>query len=120
MVNERIFITGGAGYIGSHVVKSLAEKGCDLLVFDNLSTGNRDAAVYGIPESSSVEETASLRPINPYGVSKMMVDNECLDNLPNSDYRRIDGRNAGRTAAKSVNDDQKTMTAIRGNGHAAG
>jgi UDP-glucose 4-epimerase len=151
MANEKIFITGGAGYIGSHVVKSLGEKGCDLLVFDNLSTGNRGAvlygdfvqgdlsdkgflhktladfrpdavvhfaasiivpesvqdplkyyrnntanalnlieacmavpvprflfsstaAVYGIPESSSVEETAPLRPINPYGVSKMMVE----------------------------------------------
>ncbi len=79
MVNERIFITGGAGYIGSHVVKSLAEKGYDLLVFDNLSAGNRDAAVYGIPESSSVEETASLRPINPYGVSKMMVEHILRD-----------------------------------------
>ncbi len=34
-----ILITGGAGYIGSHVVKQLLEKNEDLIVLDNLSTG---------------------------------------------------------------------------------
>lgn len=36
-----ILITGGAGYIGSHVVKELRRQGCRLLVYDNLSTGHR-------------------------------------------------------------------------------
>jgi len=44
---------------------------------------------------------------------------KCLDNLPDSDYKRTAWRNAGRVAAKSVNDDQKTMTPIKGNGHVA-
>lgn len=43
----KIFVTGGAGYIGSHVVKSLGENGHDLLVFDNLSTGHDWAVLYG-------------------------------------------------------------------------
>ena len=34
-----ILITGGAGYIGSHVVKQLLEQGKDIVVVDNLSTG---------------------------------------------------------------------------------
>jgi len=147
----KIFITGGAGYIGSHVVKALGEKGHDLLVYDNLSSGNREAvlhgdlvvgdladggllnrtlagfqpdavihfaafivvpesvreplkyyrnntvnalnlieacvrqqtpnflfsstaAVYGIPASGQVDEATLLSPINPYGSSKMMVE----------------------------------------------
>jgi len=34
----RILVTGGAGYIGSHVVKALGEQGHELLIYDNLST----------------------------------------------------------------------------------
>lgn len=43
----RILITGGAGYIGSHVVKLLGKKGHDLLIYDNLSTGHRESVLYG-------------------------------------------------------------------------
>jgi len=42
-----LFITGGAGYIGSHVVKALGEAGHNLLIFDNLSTGHEWAVLYG-------------------------------------------------------------------------
>lgn len=34
-----ILITGGAGYIGSHIVRQLSEQGLDVIVYDNLSTG---------------------------------------------------------------------------------
>ena len=43
----QIFITGGAGYIGSHVVKALGEAGHDVLTYDNLSTGHEWAVLYG-------------------------------------------------------------------------
>lgn len=43
----KIFVTGGAGYIGSHVVLALGEAGHDVLVYDNLSTGNRKAVLHG-------------------------------------------------------------------------
>jgi UDP-glucose 4-epimerase len=43
----RILVTGGAGYIGSHVVKMLGDRGHDILTYDNLSTGNRWAVLAG-------------------------------------------------------------------------
>lgn len=45
--NGSILVTGGAGYIGSHVVKLLGEQGENVVVLDNLSTGNEEAVLYG-------------------------------------------------------------------------
>ncbi|MEU5161492.1 UDP-glucose 4-epimerase GalE [Streptomyces sp. NPDC020875] len=41
-------ITGGAGYIGSHVVKAMTEAGEDVVVLDDLSTGNPARVPQGI------------------------------------------------------------------------
>jgi len=42
-----ILVTGGAGYIGSHVVRQLTEAGNEVVVYDNLSTGSADALIHG-------------------------------------------------------------------------
>lgn len=39
----KVLVTGGAGYIGSHVVQLLAERDYQVVVFDNLIKGNRAA-----------------------------------------------------------------------------
>lgn len=162
----KILVTGGAGYIGSHVVKALGERGYQVLTYDNLSYGCRDsvlygdlvvadladkeklrrvfeefkpdavihfaasivvpesvrepikyyrnnfcntlnlietciekgvknflfsssAAVYGIPEKSPVDETASLAPINPYGRTKAMVEHLLADLSQAEDFRYV-------------------------------
>ena len=162
----KIFITGGAGYIGSHCVKVLGKAGHDILVYDNLSTGHEwailygrlvkgdladvsllnntlkdfmpdaiihfaasiqveestrqpllyyrnnvinsvnlleamlknnvhyiiyssTAAVYGTPDMMSVDETAPLNPINPYGATKTMMERILADTAKATKLRYI-------------------------------
>lgn len=47
MRNKSVLVTGGAGYIGSHVVRQLGEQGEPIIVLDNLSTGFAEAVLYG-------------------------------------------------------------------------
>lgn len=46
-MQKKILVTGGAGYIGSHVVKALGEEGYDIITYDNLSTGFKEAVLFG-------------------------------------------------------------------------
>lgn len=162
----KIFVTGGAGYIGSHVIKLLGKEGHDLLVFDNLSTGHdwavlygklikgdladrpllqeimmafnpeavihfaasieveesvrepmkyyknnacntinlleamkvvdvrnfiysSSAAVYGIPANVPVDESADLKPINPYGTTKEVTERILQDLSAAQDFHYI-------------------------------
>lgn len=162
----KIFVTGGAGYIGSHVVKALGEMGHEICIYDNLSTGHEwailfgrlvkgdladavtldqavrefnpaavihfaasiqveesvreplmyyrnnvantlnlleamvnngirylvyssTAAVYGMPEAMPVTEETPMRPINPYGASKVMVEQVLRDLTASKDFRYI-------------------------------
>ncbi len=47
MPNKKILVTGGAGYIGSHVVRQLGSLGEDVVTLDNLSTGFSEAVTAG-------------------------------------------------------------------------
>lgn len=153
----RVLVIGGAGYIGSHMVRALLEEKHDVIVFDNLSTGYREfipegapfikgdlrngadirgafeehtidavmhfaaaslvpesmsnplkyydnnvlacinllkamvekkvkkcifsstAAVYGEPENIPIKENDKTCPANPYGMSKLMIENILKD-----------------------------------------
>lgn len=149
---KNVLVTGGAGYIGSHTVRTLQEKGFSVFVLDSLITGNlkalggdvkyyhgdiadrslvlnivknenieavihfaacsivydsmkhpdfyftenvaktnrfiasllmggvdkvvfsSTAAIYGIPQCVPIPENALTQPVNPYGVSKLMIE----------------------------------------------
>lgn len=163
----RVVVTGGAGYIGSHTVLALREADWEVVIVDDLSTGNlhlvpkgvplrignigngafmaavfaetrpdavmhfagsisvpesverplkyynnnfantcrlletclasgigrfifsSTAAVYGIPEVQPVTEGSSLRPINPYGRSKLMTEEMLKDTAASNPFRYV-------------------------------
>lgn len=59
----KILVTGGAGYIGSHVVKVLGEHEFEVAVYDNLSTGNRWAVLFGDLFEGDLADKETLRKV---------------------------------------------------------
>jgi len=62
----KVLVTGGAGYIGSFIVKVLGERGDDVLVYDNLSTGHRWAVLYGKLIEGDLNNSKTLENIFSY------------------------------------------------------
>ena len=62
-MTAKILVTGGAGYIGSHAVKALGEKGYQVLTYDSLVSGHPWAVLYGglvvgdLLDAKTLEET---------------------------------------------------------------
>ncbi|WP_022798830.1 SDR family oxidoreductase [Thermus islandicus] len=88
----RVLVTGGAGFIGSHIVEALLKEGVEVAVLDNLSTGRRENLPPGVPffgvdlrDKEGVERT--FREFRPTHVShqaaqasvKVSVENPFLD-----------------------------------------
>ena len=68
MTPTTILVTGGAGYVGSHTAAVLLKAGHDVVIFDNLRTGNRRAAPSGaqliegdLLDRAAVERVCGLR-----------------------------------------------------------
>lgn len=58
--DEAVLVTGGAGYIGSHICKHLASTGYIPVTYDNLSTGHADAVRWGPLEIGDVGDRQRL------------------------------------------------------------
>ena len=68
-----ILVTGGAGYIGSHVVKELLYQGHKPIVYDNLQTGHRKAVKDTIFVEGDLTDSEKLRQtLHSYSIDSVM------------------------------------------------
>lgn len=70
---KNILVIGGAGYIGSHMVRMLAKQGYSPVVFDNLSKGHREAVANYSFELGDLGDKARLTEVfKKYGIEAVM------------------------------------------------
>lgn len=72
MSTPHILIVGGAGYIGSHMVKLLGRLGCRVTTLDDLSSGHRDLVLVGDFVQGSCGDRAVLDAVLARGVDAVM------------------------------------------------
>ncbi len=69
----RVLLTGGAGYVGSHVALALVEAGHEPVIYDDLSTGHRSAALdFPLVEGDVGDRGSMLRVLSEYGIEAVM------------------------------------------------
>lgn len=71
--NQRVFVTGGAGYIGSHLCKRLAQLGAKPIVFDNFSRGFSSNVRWGAAHIGDVREPSQILKALRYSEATMVV-----------------------------------------------
>ncbi len=59
-MSKTVFVTGGAGYVGSHCAKAFANAGWTVITYDNLSRGHRDLIKWGDLIEGDILDRASL------------------------------------------------------------
>jgi UDP-glucose 4-epimerase len=59
----KVLVTGGAGYIGSHICKALRDAGFSPVTLDNFSTGNRWAVRFGPLEYGDLLDPLRLQEV---------------------------------------------------------
>ena len=65
----RVLVTGGAGYVGSHAAKALAQAGFEPIVFDNLSEGHSWSVRWGpLVQGELADRELLLKTLTGYGI----------------------------------------------------
>ena len=59
-MTRKVLVTGGAGYVGSHCCKAFSQAGWEVVVYDNLSRGFREAVRWGLLVEGDIRDRAKL------------------------------------------------------------
>ncbi|MEA5557820.1 UDP-glucose 4-epimerase GalE [Nodularia spumigena] len=89
-MNKKVLVTGGAGYIGSHVVRKLGEAGYDIVVYDNCSTGSPQAVLYGELIVGDLKDSTTLSQVFSQHEFTAVLHFAASLNVPESVSRPLD------------------------------
>jgi len=67
-----VLITGGAGYLGSHMARLLQDTGRQVVVYDNLSTGHRKAVTAPFVQGDLFDTPTLMQAFETYGVTSVI------------------------------------------------
>ena len=81
---RRVLVTGGGGYVGSHVVLALLDAGIEPVVFDNFEAGYRDAVATDQVVEGDLLSEADLERAFALGPFDAIVHCAALANVPDS------------------------------------
>jgi nucleoside-diphosphate-sugar epimerase len=85
---SRFLVTGGAGFIGSHIVERLVEQGHDVCVIDNLLTGKRENISHVLSSiefcKCDIRDSEALEKIFKKSVFDCVVHEAALPSVPRS------------------------------------
>lgn len=100
-MSRYLLVTGGAGFIGSHICKALARVGMIPVVYDNLSTGYRDNVRWGPLVEGDLQDrrrlTTAIRKYRPRGVIHCAASDYVSESIAHS--RKYDYHNVGGSLA---------------------
>mgnify|MGYP000633797796 CR=1 FL=1 len=99
---KNILLTGGAGYIGSHVAHVLIDKGYKVTVIDSLITGNKHL----VPSKAKLE-ICDIAEVNK--ISEIIQNNKEIVLMDKATGNLYEGDVARRTANIPKNDDKKRL-----------
>ncbi len=108
--HDRAFVTGGAGFIGSHLCEALADRGLDVVVYDNLVSGKR-AFLDGV-DVEFIE--ADLLDVDTLEAS--IEGSDLVVHCAADPDVRVGAQHAGRHYEQNVQTTQNTLEASRREG----
>ena len=93
----KILITGGAGYVGSACLRYVAEKGHDVMAYDNLNMGHRQAVDDHPLVVGDIADTELLtQTLKDFGADADLYDapdeNPTIERSPRQCLARLDGQ----------------------------
>jgi nucleoside-diphosphate-sugar epimerase len=102
--DKKIVVTGGAGFIGSHIVDKLVSLGAKVVVIDDLSTGKIENIIHNLPQIEFINETITntQKLVDIFEGAYGIIHQAALPSVPRSISNPLSSHEVNSTGTLSV------------------